>query len=104
MRSSRSTISATRLSWLDNTVIEDYVMAIEDGILSDILGRAVFVTNETGTVVYQGDSDGIRELPDLADRRGTGRRQSLSARCPLVTLTWAPLETGVGRTWVVAGC
>lgn len=53
------------LSGFNNTVIEDYGMALDEGLLAGLAGRAVFVVNEAGTVVYRWEGDGLRELPDL---------------------------------------
>lgn len=53
------------LSGFNNSVVADYGMAVETGVLAGISGRAVFVVDEDGTVTYRWDGDGLRELPDL---------------------------------------
>lgn len=55
------------LSGFNNTVIEDYGMAIEDGVMAGIAGRAVFVVDTSGTVTYRWQGGGLRELPEMDD-------------------------------------
>ncbi|MEF8913982.1 redoxin domain-containing protein [Natronomonas sp.] len=53
------------LSGFNNTVIEDYGMAVDEGIMAGLAGRAVFVVDASGTVIYRWEGDGIRELPEM---------------------------------------
>lgn len=53
------------LSGFNNTVIEDYGMTVDEGVMAGIAGRAVFVVDTSGTVTYRWEGDGIRELPDM---------------------------------------
>lgn len=54
------------LSGFNNTVIEDYGMALDAGLLSGIAGRSVFVIDESGTVTYKWAGDPAT-LPDLEE-------------------------------------
>lgn len=53
------------LSGFNNAVIEDYGMAVDEGLLAGIAGRAVFVIDADRRVTYRWAGDGLRELPDL---------------------------------------
>jgi peroxiredoxin len=53
------------LSGFNNSVIEDYGVVLDTGVLAGIAGRAVFVIDEDRTVTYRWEGDGLRELPDL---------------------------------------
>jgi peroxiredoxin len=55
------------LSGFNNSVIEDYGVAIVEGTVAGIAGRAVFVVDASGTVTYRWRGDDIRELPDMDD-------------------------------------
>lgn len=53
------------LSGFNNSVIEDYGVALDDGLLAGIARRAVLLIDEDRTVVYRWEGDGLRELPDF---------------------------------------
>lgn len=53
------------LSGFNNSVIEDYGMALDGGLLDGIADRGVFVINTDGTVIYRWVGEDLRELPDL---------------------------------------
>ena len=53
------------LSGFNNSVIEDYGMALDDGLLAGIARRAVLLIDEDRTVVYRWEGDSLRELPDF---------------------------------------
>lgn len=53
------------LSGFNNSVIEDYGVAIDAGLLDGIAGRAVFVIDGSRTVTYRWISQTPGTLPDL---------------------------------------
>lgn len=53
------------LSGFNNSVIEDYGMALDTGLLAGIARRSVFVIDGDRTVAYRWEGGGPRELPDL---------------------------------------
>ncbi|MFB6192471.1 MAG: redoxin domain-containing protein [Haloarculaceae archaeon] len=53
------------LSGFNNSVVEEYGMALDAGILAGIAGRAVFVVDTDRTVRYRWEGDDLRTLPDL---------------------------------------
>ena len=53
------------LSGFNNSVVEDYGMALEEGILAGLSGRAVFVVDTDRRVTYRWEGDGLRELPEM---------------------------------------
>ena len=53
------------LSGFNNSLIEEYGMTVDAGIVTGIAGRSVFVIDEDRTVRYRWEGEDLRTLPDL---------------------------------------
>jgi peroxiredoxin len=58
-------ISYPLLSGFNSSVIADYGLELEAGIMTGLARRGLLVVDRKGVVRYRWEGDGLRELPDL---------------------------------------